>query len=598
MEFGIPSSPFIAMSNHPIRSESVALSVSVSELVAALAPIDSLYDESATLLAEHVQEIRYHTKLQPGTPVHTTRESAGYASALLETGVDWRIKRAKDILHTLIRLQDTNANSRTYGIWSWFKEEPLEAMSPPDWNWADFIGTQLAQILWRNDAHLDDALRSDLKRALSHAARSIIRRDVTMRYTNIAIMGTYVTLMAGKISQDAALLEYGRERLCRFHAFTEEWGGFPEYNSPTYTIVAIAELTRMLRDFTDEDGHLLVRSLHHRAWREIAIHWHAFSGQWSGPHSRSYQTLLSPQARAFIHRGVRHRIALHEDFPAAVSDILLPLRCPDDLLPFFTGEMTGGNFRQRIMDGNPALDGTTHLAGHFALSSVERGTFWNQSRAITAYSRNKDGPTAFHVRFLRDGYDYSSANLIADQNGASILGAVCFAYDGGNVHCNLDRIEKARIEASDWRLRLQFYGSVKLSETPAIFSAGQTLNFELAAGVVLSVHIPWLVFGQSTPCWEITTNDTGCAVDLVLYKGSAKSFVFDDAFPCALALALTINKAAELPMVRTVIQKDRRLHLEWPQPSGEVMRTAAPLLAASEEEITAIAREVKSRQQK
>ncbi len=583
------------MSNLPPFPASPEVSLSLQELLAALAPLDAKYDPSARLIAGQVYEIRYHTKLKPGTRVHPTRESAEYAAALLETGEDWRIQRALDILRTLIPLQDTDANNSTYGIWSWFQEEPLSEMSPPDWNWADFIGTQLAQILSRTDRHLDAALRTDLRQSLRHAAASIIRRNVTMRYTNIAIMGTYVTLMAGTILQDSALLEYGRERLRRFDAFTTEWGGFPEYNSPNYTIVALAELTRMLRDFANEDDLRVVRNLHDRAWKEIALHWHAFSGQWSGPHSRAYQVLLTPAILGFINRGLGGRPTTENHTPT-LPEIMLPIQCPDDLLPYFTGERSGGTCRQRIMEGTPVLEGTSHLTEKFALSSVERGTFWNQSRAITAYSRNQDGPTALHVRFLRDGYDYSSANLIATQSGANILGAICFAHDGGNVHCNLDKIQNARIEANDWRLRFQFYGSVKLPEIPASFTPGQTLEIQLSDAVTLSLRLDQVIFGQTPPSWETTSDDQGCSVDLILYQGPAKTFVFDAALPCALTLAITINQAADLSAVKTRIEQDQRLNLEWPLPSGEVLRTAAPLYASSETEITAFAQKVKSGQ--
>jgi hypothetical protein len=565
---------------------------SISEWIAALSPLDSKYDESAALLADRLGEIRYHTRLKPGTGAHPLRESAEYASALLETGEDWRIRRAADILHAVLDLQDSDESSRTYGIWPWFLEEPLVMMAPPDWNWADFLGTQLAQILWRNGAHLDAALRGRLESALRHAARSIIRRDVTMRYTNIAIMGTYVTVMAGTILDEAEILEYGRNRLRRLHAFTEEWGGFPEYNSPNYTIVALAELTRMLRDFFREDDRRIVQGLHDRAWREIAVHWHVFSGQWSGPHSRSYQTILSPALLGFIDRGLRPSLSLQGTHPPALQDILLPVRCPDAFLPYFSGGQSERTHRQRALEGEPSLEGVSHLAEKFALSSVERGTFWNQARALTAYSRNAEGPTAWHVRFLRDGYDYSSANLISSQSGESVLGAICFAKDGGNVHCSLDRLEDARVEASDWRLRFQCHGRVKLPEIPGGFSTEQILNFELADDVVLSVRIPWLRFGDFHPHWELASDDAG--VDLVLYRGPERPFVFDSAFPCAMGLAVTINGAAQLETVQAGL-RDERLLLDWTLSPGAILRTGASLMASGEAEITDFARDVKTK---
>ncbi len=568
--------------------------VSISELLEALAPLDALYDDLSSMLSGAVGEIRYHTRLRTGACVHPTRESVEYAAALFETGVDWRIWRAADILRTVVNLQDTNESSPTYGIWSWFLEEPLEAMSPPDWNWADFIGAQLAQILCRSAEYLDFSLRSAVELALRHAAKSIMRRDVTMRYTNIAIMGTYVTVMAGTILEDPCLLEYGRNRLRKFQAFTEEWGGFPEYNSPTYTVVALAELSRMLRDFTDEDDRDIVRDLHDRAWREIAVHWHPFSGQWSGPHSRSYQTILSPGILGFIRRGVGDHLSLNKKHTPSLQEILLPIRCPEALISHFEGEKPGTIHRQRILEGEPAIEGVSYLAKHIALSSAERGTFWNQSRAMTAYSRNCDGPTAWHVRVLRDGYDYSSANLISSQSGPNILAAICFANDGGNVHCSLDRIKNESVEASDWRLRFQCHGSVGLPELPGTFSTHQILSFKLADDVAVSVRVPWVGFGFFKPRWEPVSEGESGGVDLVLYQGPSRVFVFNSVFPCVLGLAVTANTPEELDRVHARI-RGGDLHTEWPLSAGETLQTSAPMFALSEAEITAFARDVKSR---
>ena len=536
---------------------------SLLELAAALSLLDSKYDGSASLLTDQMGAIRYHTRLKSGTPVHPTRESAEYAAALLESGLDCWVRRASDILERLMGLQDTDEGSSTYGIWSWFQEEPLAAMSPPDWNWADFIGTQFAQILWRQGTRLEPVLRGGVESALRHAARSIIRRNVTMGYTNIAIMGTYVTVMAGLLLDDPDLLEYGRKRLRRFQVFTDGWGGFPEYNSPNYAIVALAELARMLRDFPCAADRLIVRDLHDRVWQGIAIHWHVFSGQWSGPHSRSYQTLLSPAISGFLDRGLRPHVSLRINHPPALQEILLPIRCPDEYLPHFSGACPEDVFRQKILDGEPALEGTSYLADKFALASVERGTFWNQARALTAYSRNADGPTAWHVRFLRDGYDYSSANVMAAQNGASILGTVCFANDGGNLHCSLDRISDATVEASDWRLRFQCHGTVRLAELPAQFSTEDVVDFGLSDGVVLSLRVPWLRFGDFQPRWESAPD----GVDLVWYAGAPRTFVFDGGFSCAAGFAVTVNGAGDSEAVRAGLNGDV-VELEWPLPRG------------------------------
>jgi hypothetical protein len=65
-------------------------------------------------------------------------------------------------------------------------------------------------------------------------------------YTNIAIMGGGVCAAAGEMLGEAGLLDYGRRRLQRMVEHTAYHGGFNEYNSPTYTMVALWETERTL----------------------------------------------------------------------------------------------------------------------------------------------------------------------------------------------------------------------------------------------------------------------------------------------------------------------------------------------------------------
>lgn len=563
----------------------------LAALESALGGLDDRYDETVHLLFDKVYDIRYHTRLPSGTQVHPTRESAEYAWALLETGVPWRIERASVVLRQLLAQQDTDVQSATYGIWSWFFEEPLAQMSPPDWNWADFIGTQIVQILWRCEGTLSDDVVEGLKSALRHAAESIIRRDVTLRYTNIAIMGTYVTVMAGEILQDERISAYGSNRLSKFAQFTEEWGGFPEYNSPNYSIVALLELTRMLRDFPHQEELTIVRRLHDRVWRDIALHWHAFSGQWSGPHSRAYQTLLSPQIRGFLQQGLG--LWPEEEAGSSLSDILLPIQCPAELIPYFQGTLNPRRtVKQRIADGDPVLEGVSYLDEKFAVATAERGTFWNQARAVTVYSCNADGPTALHVQVLRDGYDYSSANILSHQKEAYCLGVICFANDGGNVHCSLDRIQNQQVEASDWRLRFQGYGTVSMATPSREFSPQDVVNIGLGEDVIVSLRVPWLRFGEFTPRWEFSPEKG--ALDLILYQGPSRIFSFDEAFPCAMGLALSVNDEDSLQQVRAHDQAGR-LQMMWDFSDKELLQAEGPVFALPEEEITDFVRNVKAR---
>ena len=118
----------------------------------------------------------YHTRVPNGAWAHPTRESLAYALDLLRTGEGWRVERAATIVRQVLTLQDTDPLSPTYGIWPWLLEEPLAAMAPPDWNWADFCGALLAEMLAVEGDALPGDLAAEMRASLGHAAWSIFRR--------------------------------------------------------------------------------------------------------------------------------------------------------------------------------------------------------------------------------------------------------------------------------------------------------------------------------------------------------------------------------------------------------------------------------------
>jgi hypothetical protein len=257
----------------------------------ALERQDKSYDPNERMLRAPFSSPGYHTTLRGGS-VHRTRETLEYAVALLDSGEPERLKRAEAILRRVIGLQDQDPNSRAYGIWSWFLEEPLDKMWPPDWNRADFCGTQLLQVAIDHADRLPSDLRQQVKDSILHAARSIVRRNVGPGYTNIALLGTYVTLVVGERFEVSDLLNYGRQHLRRFHEYTKEKGSFSEYNSPTYTCVAIEEISRMMQHVRAAESQKPLQELNEFAWHHVARRFHPPTRQWSGPPSRAYSTFL------------------------------------------------------------------------------------------------------------------------------------------------------------------------------------------------------------------------------------------------------------------------------------------------------------------
>ena len=553
----------------------------------ALSEQDERYNPAEQMIRRPFSSPGYHTTLKGGY-VHPTRDSLNYAVALLDSGRSDRFDRAEQILRRVIALQDQAPDSRTYGIWSWFMEEPLDKMSPPDWNWADFCGVQLLQVAIDHMDRLPADLQQQIRESILHAGRAIQRRDVGPGYTNIAVMGAYVTLVAGELFDNTELTDYGEARLKRFYDHTFEHGSFSEYNSPTYSIVAIRELSRMLRHVRDAESQRLLHELNRFAWGHVARHFHPPSRQWAGPHSRCYATLLRDGTLAFIQRatnGTVNFLTESETFES-LDDHRLGARCPEELFHYFTDllepRLEIETFARNTGDTHDII-GTTYLHPDFALGSVNIGDLWNQRRPLLAYWKNETGVTAMRWRCLHDNYDYSSASLFTVQDRGDILGAAIFATDRGDTHISLDRLKNATITAKDLRLRLQFEGAIdNIVIEPGDYE--QSDKFGLRSflisddSIYVTLHVPWVTFDH-LPI-EIQTGHSADAryIDFILYRGEQKDINFAQISEAGMIFALSISRQqTSVPNSQlSIVNSPSQVVAHWSRPGQSEMSLSVP----------------------
>lgn len=548
---------------------------------------ESRYDASEQMVRSGASKVGYHTTIRGGT-VHPTRTSLAYAVALLDSGEEQALRRAVAILRRVIALQDQDPQSRTYGIWSWYLEEPLEKMSPPDWNWADFCGVQLLAAYRDHRHRLPDDLTELLKTSIIHAARSIQRRNVGPHYTNIAMMGTYVTLVTAETFGLSDLLRYAKERGRRVHEFVTHHGSFNEYNSPTYSVVAVKELSRLLMDARDEETRRLMTEVHDLAWKHIARHFHPPTHQWAGPHSRCYRTDLrrSPETLAFIQAGTNNAVRFFQDepLPLGLSGYRLRTACPKELVPLFVSldrEKTVVETFTRADPSKPGkrlpVVGTTFLGKHLTLGSVNRSDFWNQRRSILAYWGTPERPTYLHVRFLHDGYDYSSALVAAVQQRGDLLAAVTFATDGGDTHPGLDRVKEATIPAHDLRLRFEFGADISSLVLPETYSSGNLITV-LDRNVAVSVFVVTASFTGKSTAIDIHRENDRAGIDIILHSGEQEEFNFSKMDDATIVFCLRVEerktKNDKLWDAFARLDGDRCLSF-WRRPGG-TLRLSVP----------------------
>lgn len=545
----------------------------------ALATVSARYDEKWKGPASELGSARYHTTLSY-TTVHPTRDAFGYAAALLASGREADRLRAIEVLDNVVRLQDQEPSNATFGIWSWYMEEPLEKMSPPDWNWANFCGKEILQVLNHHAERLPADLVERLRMALRCACLSIFRRNMGCYYTNICIMGAYVTLAAGQFMNWPDMFAYGKSIFHKFYDTTRANSNtFAEYNSSTYTVVAIEDLTRIFNEISDPEVHVWAEAMLDVGWGTAAQYFHAPTRQWCGPNSRSYQWLATPRTLSFLQLGLEDTVKLVDeaDFDYDLGWAYIDLKCPEKYRSAFkTCEPHDVDLTFYTADGgleSSREHATAHLCNEYALGSWRNAITWNQRRNLLAYWGGE------HTRFLgatvlHDLYDFSSGVLAVAQRGGDALATMSLYTDGGDTHCNLDMVKDATIRAYDLRLRFEFGGA--LATPPRVTDDEAVLD---DAGVSIRLKLLGASCDGKPLHFELSDSDADAAlqdahgtlhrrydtslekrynVDVVLYNGPEREIKLDELRDAYAAVCLSME--GHTPEDATLRVEDGTLH--------------------------------------
>ncbi|NJN25863.1 MAG: hypothetical protein HC819_07800 [Cyclobacteriaceae bacterium] len=502
---------------HPVKltdEQKLTLSQELSEK-------GSNYDEDEKMLATTINSWQYHIDSPIDTKVHDVRSTFRYAVQLLDMEGNKNDQRAFDILTKAISLQDQDTTSESCGVWPYFLEEPLATKkSPVDYNWADFNAVKLLDIWMGHNEKLVEPLRSKVKYALVLAAKAIQKRDVGPGYTNIAIMGTYVTYLVSHLFDIPEMQKYAEKRGTNFYEYTLDLGGFSEYNSPTYTVVALDEIARMQNHIVEPVAKHMIDSLYTIGWDVIARHYHKPTMQWAGPHSRAYGSLLRQNAQSMINEASNGQIALDEQ--KAGIDVRIRHQIPAHLLWYFT-DPKYPRLEVDIFDKNePQVVGMAYLTDAYALSSCNMSSLWNQRRPLLAYWGTHDFPKYMQLRFLHDDYDFTSALLYTQQNENKVLATISFATNSGDKHPFIGKIEDGRFLARDMRLRFEF-GNVADSALLMPVEDFEPTTFE-TEGMNFKLHLMAAAFDNLDGHWEKGGEETVSWMDYVIYHGDEKEF--------------------------------------------------------------------------
>ena len=216
---------------------------------------------------------------------HESRQGASLAEALVANGTAQDIALAHEVLEATLICQEMDPRDPHYGNFYWMAEDTVVF----DLNAVEFCLEHLIPMMIEHRARLQPSMQARVLEAIRLGLDEIRRLDVLVAYTNITALDILNTCLGGELLGDVEIAQRGYAKLQEFIAFNDQ-GGIPaEYNSPTYTRVALKSMMGLISLAKDSATRTRAHAQLLRLAVSAGLHLHEGTGRWAAPHSRAYQ---------------------------------------------------------------------------------------------------------------------------------------------------------------------------------------------------------------------------------------------------------------------------------------------------------------------
>lgn len=344
-----------------------------------------------------------------GAPPFFPPPSLGYAWVLLDEGSPEAIARAEAILTTVLSSQELRPGHPDYGHFRMRFLDPCIA----DLNAVQLFLIEIIPIAKIFGDRFSPALRGALRTSIQAGLRALDDIDAHLTYSNVAVLDVANRILGGEFLGDTDAVERGVAKLDDFLAYTNQHGGFRDYNSPTY-------LGQMLSTVATLANHTAARStgekaemIQERLWLQAATHYHLGLAQFAGPYCRAYPPDVvgaSGQMKSILYAFLDEERLLGDgsglDRISGFSAFHLATRIyyvPDYLLRLLTDTTFPAEIREGAeRDSGLAL--TSYLGASHTLGTAATG-FGSQARNLIVHAapRASATPKVLFSRYLAHG---------------------------------------------------------------------------------------------------------------------------------------------------------------------------------------------------
>ncbi len=196
------------------------------------------------------------------------------------------LDRLDHIFTLLEKMQDRDPKSKTYGNFRWYWTNDTVM----DLNAVDFCLENGSLIWLQHRDKLPPAARDKLHQLLELGLEGARRQKVASSYTNISILNAQCLILTGEGLDKPEFIDEGYKRLDALFEYTRA-NGVHEYNSPTYYMVDLNGLEKIIAHCKRDSGKRQAMAMLELIWTDIAANWFPAANRLGGSQSRTYDYL-------------------------------------------------------------------------------------------------------------------------------------------------------------------------------------------------------------------------------------------------------------------------------------------------------------------
>lgn len=461
------------------------------------------YDENEGMIAVNMSANDNLSSCATGV-LHDIRQSSFYVGSIFGIEKKEYYDRARAIIKKICLLQDKNPESRTYGLWARFTEEPLSAMKSPDYNWAEFVSGSLISVMKKHSQFLDEELTILVKETLRMTAYCCMKRKVGLDYTNVIFMSIFTLLAIGEIVEDKEIFEFGKKELRGLLEYTRVSGGLSEYNSPCYTKLPVNTIGNILDMIDDDECKQMAEELNCYVWDMISKHYSNVFHELTPPYSRNYGDIDNQEFKVLVWFATDGRCGkcFEEDDNLTVgfSD---KAHCPEKYIENFGRDEWVEDVYYKKNDlreldsevtiirdfESPDLTAYSYKTDEYLFGAFQKTDLWDQRKTLEVIW-DKDDKKVLKLAAYRDDDEFSSAMSYAIQDKNKAVSLLGYSTDHGYRHYILDLFEDGKISAKTLIFRFKTGEAAKgmlfkkASDNEYVLNDGKiTISIKVAAAV-------------------------------------------------------------------------------------------------------------------